>query len=144
MGESIQTSTTPQHRADVAHDAIAAFASRAEAKVTLGADATIGSSEGASATYSGDSSESLRSLLPEHSEDLISRLQAWSESLDKREAELNARYAMLEHFERTTRMQIQTQSQSLEEQERALVRKRQNLETQLKRAALGNISFADL
>ncbi len=42
-----------------------------------------------------------------HASELIERLQAWADDLDRREAHLNSRTALLEHRERQLRLQEQ-------------------------------------
>ncbi|WP_145343597.1 hypothetical protein [Rosistilla ulvae] len=81
----------------------------------------------------------LEALLPNHLHELIGKLQAWSDVLDRREAELNSRVALFEHRQRTYRMREQSQSFVLEEQERSLQRQHQALRDDLRRLAVGNI-----
>lgn len=80
-------------------------------------------------------------LLEEHSADLISRLQEWSSDLDRRESEINARTAKLEHEERLQRMESQVDAVDRREEVQSLERRRKDLQEEIKRMSLGNISL---
>lgn len=83
----------------------------------------------------------LESLLPAHAQDLIAELQAWNEQLDRREAELNARQARLEHHERSGRMLVNHRTMAVEERERMLERNAKELKSQAARLAIGNLNL---
>ncbi len=70
-----------------------------------------------------------------HAAELISRLQVWAEDLDAREAQLNARTAILEHRERQLRLHRQTVELELAEQKRSLEREIQQLRAAARRLA---------
>ncbi len=65
-----------------------------------------------------------------HSADLIRRLQAWSDELDARESQLNARASMQDNRERRFRLQRQDVSAHQDEQRRSIERLRAEVETQ--------------
>lgn len=55
-----------------------------------------------------------------HAAELIDRLQSWSVDLDSREAQLNARAALLDHRERQLRLQRQSAESDLTELKRSI------------------------
>lgn len=77
-----------------------------------------------------------QSWLQLHAIELIERLQAWSEDLDRREAHLNSRTALHEHRERQLRLQHQTSQLELGEMKSILER-----EVNEVRAAARRIAF---
>lgn len=83
----------------------------------------------------------LEVLLSGHAEDLIQELQRWSEALDRRESELNARQAQLEHSERSARMFVSNRNLALDERERTIARRQNELKEQLARLAIGNLNY---
>ena len=74
-------------------------------------------------------------LLLEHARELVERLQQWSDDLDRREAELHAKMALLEHQQRHQRLQSQSLATERNEQDRAIQRQRQELAETLRRGA---------
>ena len=88
-----------------------------------------------------DSMDVVEKLRAEHITQLICKLQDWSDALDRKEAELNARQAILDYSERTCRLKLQSQQLDLHEQERNLQQKQKSIESHLRRISLANFSF---
>lgn len=82
------------------------------------------------------------SVFPEHAADLIHKLQVWSQDLDRREADLNARLARIDHDERTARMKQQSQAVDYVEQTRTLERQRAQLRAEIQRMQIANIQLS--
>ncbi|MGI9470720.1 MAG: hypothetical protein ACR2NZ_04240 [Rubripirellula sp.] len=70
-----------------------------------------------------------------HATDLIERIQDWSETVDSREAILNARSAQQDRRERQFRIQQQDLACELSERKRSIERLRRELESQARRMA---------
>ena len=70
-----------------------------------------------------------------HASDLIRRLQAWSDQLDARESQLNARASMQDNRERQFRLQRQDAVADQAEQWRSIERSRAEIEAQARRLA---------
>tara|TARA_R110002049_G_scaffold4601_6_gene32907 strand:+ start:119233 stop:119793 length:561 start_codon:yes stop_codon:yes gene_type:complete len=75
------------------------------------------------------------SWLTLHATDLIDRLASWSEDLDAREAQLNARIAKQDVRERQFRLTQQVAQTEMEEQQRAINRLRKQINDQARRLA---------
>ena len=70
-----------------------------------------------------------------HCQELIDRLQTWSDHLDTRESSLNAREAELDHRWRQFRTQQRESEKMLQEQEQRLAKIRQQIEVHARRLA---------
>jgi len=83
-------------------------------------------------------------LLSLHAGQIIQQLQQWSAELDAREAELNARAAILANQERRIRTRLRSQRADLEERLRATKRKETELADRLHRIAVAEIDARKL
>ncbi|QDV68153.1 hypothetical protein Poly24_18610 [Rosistilla carotiformis] len=116
------------HRIDTAHPEF-----RLSRRPIVAVPETVGGEDDAPVPHP------LEALLPNHLRELIDKLQDWGTTLDRREAELNARMAMFEHRQRTNRMREQSKTVAINELERSVERHHQAMHDDLRRMAVGNI-----
>lgn len=134
--EKLQVSI--EHRVDKPH--------RAQLETHLsdpGSGMGVGSGEPPKDESPTDRAAQMEGLLENHVRDLIVELQQWSEQLDRREAELNARSAMVDHHQRKLRLEDQTQNLQIDEALRSLDRRRQELQNELRRIQLGSVNVSN-
>ncbi len=96
--------------------------------------------EDANAEDNGVSDDSTGELAWFHRQtaDLVDHLQAWSEDLDAREAQLNGRASSQDQRERQFRLQQSDAANELAEQQRAIERIRAEIQAQARRIAFQN------